>query len=443
MTIDNEATSDAMRREPRADDRQPKRPEHASGHGDGQAGRLADVLPAPAGRGITSGASSRPAQRRWPGNQGGMHTRCQRRCARCEREDEDRTTYAQQLSTEFPGIQAPHNRVGGHGRRRIRRARRRRVEWQVLRQASRRRRTMQEAAVAAASRGGVVATQGTAAQELEHASKAMSHQRLAAHFATFRERLFLLSGKDVGQRNLASVSATKSGSSADSVRQAWRNGRWRRRFRGIWATARRRLRLVDHAVERGFVNRTEMAAMRAWTGHRRALRQPRVRGVQQNLYPPNDFKPFNFVLDVQAKCPICRTKIKLITCWFYGCIWNFEGVQSGNGLSINSPWKKARGEKYHRFDSDDKKGSVSWNSLLISTGTLGDAACARLVPKKQIVTSEAERFHDFDRAPTQRHGGAIVSTRLASTNGNLGTTVKDALANSPLCCSSRDNEKLE
>ncbi|KAI9320258.1 hypothetical protein DFJ73DRAFT_786169 [Zopfochytrium polystomum] len=48
---------------------------------------------------------------------------------------------------------------------------------------------MQEAAVAAASRGGVVATQGTAAQELEHASKAMSHQRLAAHFATFRERL--------------------------------------------------------------------------------------------------------------------------------------------------------------------------------------------------------------------------------------------------------------
>lgn len=81
---------------------------------------------------------------------------------------------------------------------------------------------------------------------------------------------------------------------------------------------------------------------------------------------PKGFALFNLIKDSDTSCPICWSSVEPTTCGFYDCEWKFEGVQASDGCFIGSRWKPATGERYHRFDADERAGSVDWDSLLIT-----------------------------------------------------------------------------
>ncbi|OWZ06950.1 Ubiquitin family protein [Phytophthora megakarya] len=99
---------------------------------------------------------------------------------------------------------------------------------------------------------------------------------------------------------------------------------------------------------------------------------------------PNRFNPFNLMRGDRAHCPMCGDDVKPLTCGFYDCVWKFDGIRSSDGFSISSPWKDASGEKYHRFDADEKHGSVEWDSLLIMVKPRGEAASAKIIASPAI-----------------------------------------------------------
>lgn len=128
------------------------------------------------------------------------------------------------------------------------------------------------------------------------------------------------------------------------------------------------------------------AAFRRWVTHRKY------------------FESFNLLRDGSIQCPMCRSKVKPITCSFYDCAWKFEGVRAQDGFSIISPWKDASGHKYHRFDADETHGLVEWESLLIIVKPRCDTNAAKLVSsphhdksKKDVCTACWTKFESISK----------------------------------------------
>lgn len=86
--------------------------------------------------------------------------------------------------------------------------------------------------------------------------------------------------------------------------------------------------------------------------------------LQMVMYP-YQFESFNLALEDCVLCPICRFQFKPLTCGFYNCAWKFEGIRTGDGISVCSPWKDAGAGKYHRFCTDSSQACVQWDRLLI------------------------------------------------------------------------------
>ncbi|RLN88355.1 hypothetical protein BBJ28_00000661 [Nothophytophthora sp. Chile5] len=95
---------------------------------------------------------------------------------------------------------------------------------------------------------------------------------------------------------------------------------------------------------------------------------------------------FNFQEDGTVSCPICYEAVTPITCGFYDCEWKFEGVRASDRCLISSPWKAARGQRYHRFDADESHGSIEWESLLVVVRKVADG---QLTHQESSVNSDA------------------------------------------------------
>lgn len=106
---------------------------------------------------------------------------------------------------------------------------------------------------------------------------------------------------------------------------------------------------------------------------------PECRAFRQMIIDRKKFTIFNLIRDDNIRCPICRWRVKPVTCGLYDFAWRFEGVKINDGLSISSQWQDARGYVYHRFDADETNGSVGWASLLMVVKPPNELVLARLL----------------------------------------------------------------
>lgn len=57
-----------------------------------------------------------------------------------------------------------------------------------------------------------------------------------------------------------------------------------------------------------------------------------------------------------TNCPMCKKFVKPETCGFYQCSFRFLGImETSNGPEkYKSDWRKIYGDKYYRFNEDNK-----------------------------------------------------------------------------------------
>ncbi|KAH9194274.1 hypothetical protein AeNC1_003750 [Aphanomyces euteiches] len=92
------------------------------------------------------------------------------------------------------------------------------------------------------------------------------------------------------------------------------------------------------------------------------------------VYMQVGFRPAN-LFTYQAHCPMCRQSVVPKTCGFYSCQWRFEGIKLHSDVHMSSGWKKAEGEVYHAFKSQESN-LVLWESLLVIPHPLAVKECA-------------------------------------------------------------------
>ena len=85
--------------------------------------------------------------------------------------------------------------------------------------------------------------------------------------------------------------------------------------------------------------------------------------------PNNDKNIFIFNLNdnvINIKCPICDSIIKLKTCGFWKCEYQFIGqkIEKGRLEDFNSCPKETKGNEFDYFDPSDN-GNVTWTKLII------------------------------------------------------------------------------
>jgi ubiquitin len=64
-------------------------------------------------------------------------------------------------------------------------------------------------------------------------------------------------------------------------------------------------------------------------------------------------------------CPVCWNPITPSTCAFVESFWKFNGVHE-DGKQIQSEWKYADGNGYHRFDEMEKNSTIKWKQLIMT-----------------------------------------------------------------------------